>query len=321
MSQTHSIGVITCILARHAEEALGLARSIRLNSPGLPSVCVVEGELPNALHSALQKCYSEVMTLRPEHSQLGWQVKNVMIEYSPFEQTLFLDSDCLVLKDLRPAFATAGLRDVAFATKAEPVQEVGEFLYACINLSQLKKHFQVDWWPQILGGGHVFFRNTPEARKIFRRAFEWSEPDAISIFGWTDFSRRVSDELTLQMALAESGRVRSCALVEFPLICWTPWENARPDVFRRRTSVKDRTTGVRHWKSDYFVAHYGGDGLVKCAYRRELWRLLHASRLPGEKTQRLAMNMAKPVFHSSAYLYNKGERILRRSLAKIAHAS
>ena len=109
MSQTHSIGVITCILARHAEEALGLARSIRLNSPGLPSVCVVEGELPNALHSALQKCYSEVMTLRPEHSQLGWQVKNVMIEYSPFDQTLFLDSDCLVLKDLRPAFATAGL--------------------------------------------------------------------------------------------------------------------------------------------------------------------------------------------------------------------
>ena len=318
MTQPHSIGIITCILARHAEEALALGRSIRLNSPNLPSICVVEGSLPKALGTALQKCYSEVVSLRPEHSRLGWQVKNVMIEYSPFDQTLFLDSDCLVMKDLRPAFATAGLRDIAFVTKPEPVQEVGKFLYSNISLLQLKEYFHVDWWPQIVGGGHLFFRRTPEARKIFTRAIEWAEPAAISPFGWSDFTRGASDELTLQMALAEAGHVRSCALVEYPLVCWTPWEKGQPDVFRRRISLKDRTTGVRRWSTDYFVAHFGGDDLGKSAYRRERWRLFHASRLPGEMTQRLAMYMAKPMFHSSAYLYNEGERILRRLVARSA---
>jgi hypothetical protein len=150
MSQTQPIGVITCILARHAEEALGLGRSIRLNSPGLPSVCIVEGELSDALRSTLETCYSEVVILRPEHARLGWQVKNVLMDYSPFEHTLFLDSDCLVMRDLRPVFTAAGERDVGFATKADPVQETGGFLFAKINLAKMMKHFQVDWWPQIL---------------------------------------------------------------------------------------------------------------------------------------------------------------------------
>lgn len=312
MSQTQSIGVITCILARHAEEAMGLGRSLRLNSPGLPSVCIVEGDLPDALRSTLETCYSEVVILRPEHSRLGWQVKNVLMDYSPFDHTLFLDSDCLVMRDLSPAFAAARERHIAFATKSEPSQESGNFLFAKIDLAQMKRHFQVDWWPQILGGGHFFFRKTPEARKIFRRALEWSEPQALSPFGWTDFSRGAPDELTLQMAIAEAGYARACALVEHPLVCWTPWENAQPDVFRRRISLKDRTTGIRRWSADHFVAHFGGDGLVKCAYRRELWRLRDAPRIPGEKARHFVMNLAKPAYHASAFIYNKLERVRQR---------
>lgn len=291
-----------------------MGQSLRLNSPAVPLVCIVEGELAESDRAALQSAFTEVVMIRPEHAGLGWQVKNVLMDYSPFDHTLFLDSDCLILQDLRPAFAVAGQRDVAFATKAEPEQEKGAFLFAKINLAHLKRHFQVDWWPQILGGGHFFFRKTSEARKIFGRALDWSRPEMLSPFGWTDFRRGAPDELTLQMALSETGHGRSCALVEYPLVCWTPWENARPDVFRRRVSVRDRTTGVRRWREDYLVAHFGGEGLQKCSYRRELWRLAQASRLGGAGTQRMAMNLAMPVYHSFAHLHNLWQRILGRLL-------
>jgi hypothetical protein len=120
------------------------------------------------------------------------------------------------------------------------------------------------------------------------------------------------------MAVSEAGHARSCALVEFPLVCWTPWENAQPDVFRRRISLKDRTTGVRRWTSEHFVAHFGGDGLVKCAYRRELWRLRYAAIAPGEKARHFALNLAKPAFHASAFIYNKLQRVRQRLKAKAA---
>ncbi len=299
---------------------MGLGRSIQLNSPTLESVCVVEGNLTDAERGALEKCYSQVVPIRAGHLGLGWQVKNVMIEYSPFEHTLFLDSDCLVLQDLRAAFAEAGERDIAFATKAEPTQETGAFLFAKIDLAQLKQEFHVDWWPQILGGGHFFFRRTPTARNIFRRALDWSQPAMLAPFGWTDFKRGAPDELTLQMALAEAGHARACALVAFPLICWTPWESARPDIFRRRISLTDRESGAQGWVGQYFVAHYGGEGLARCTYRRELWRLRLWAALPRVAAARLTVNLAKPGFHLAAWSHSFFERAMRRlaSLGKVS---
>lgn len=294
-------GIITCILARHSGEAAALGRSLRLNSPGLRSICLVEGQLTPAQSAELGSCFSEVVAMRPEHFRLGWLVKHVVHEYSPFEHTLFLDSDCLVLHDLRPAFAEAGDRPICFATKAQPEQEKGAALYAGISLEYQLKRFSVDWWPQILGGGHFFFRRTPEAQKLFARAREWGAPELIHEFGWTDRSKIAPDELTLQLALVEAGLGRACALVDYPLVCWTPWETGRPDVFSQKISLRDRATGVRRWDERTFVAHFGGDA-GNANYRREQWRLrLFSSNGP-------AATVAKPLFHIAAHASVKARR-------------
>lgn len=308
---TPSRGIITCILARHTPEALGLGRSLRLNSPGLPSVCVVEGELAPAQLAALTSCYTQVVPLRPEHARMGWLVKHTMIEYSPFGHTLFLDSDCLVLQDLRPAFERAGSRPIAFSTKTHPSQEQSGLLYSNISLKGLMSHFQVDWWPQIVGGGHFFFHATAESRRIFRRAIEWGQPEMIAPFGWTDRKRIAPDELTLQIALVEAGQVRSCAIRDYPFVCWTPWERARPDVFKGTLSLANRETGTRSVAKRHLIAHFGGDA-GNATYRRELWRLqLWASRQGGSNARRLA-TWSMPVVHVYAHALRKLQHAAHR---------
>ncbi|HEY5768308.1 MAG TPA: hypothetical protein VIT91_10110 [Chthoniobacterales bacterium] len=304
-------GVLTCILARHASEALALGRSLKLNSPDLPSVCVYEGDLPPEKLSALRTCFSDVIRIRPEHERLGWLVKHVMAVYSPFEHTLFVDSDCLVLRDLRPAFVAAGARSIAFATKSEPAQETGETLYAGISLDYLLRRFSVDWWPQILGGGHFFFHNTAEARRLFERARDWGAPERICEFGWTDRTRVAPDELTLQIALVEAGLGRACALVDYPLVCWTPWERARPDVFTGRISLRAPDTGIRRKSDHFFIAHFGGD-TSNPNYHREQWRLRLWDSAFASLTHRALASATKPFLHAGAHTARKSRHAWHR---------
>ncbi len=295
------MGLVTCIQAHDAPEALSLGQSLRLNSPATRAVCIVDGELPPAARAALLECYEEVYPLRSEHKGMGWQVKQTMVQYTPFEKSLFLDSDCLVLKDLTPVLEMADPQPICFTTKVEPVQETGGALYAGISLSYLLQRFQIDWWPQILGGGHFFFLATPEAHRIFERALYWRDPDLIREFGWTDRTRIAPDETTLQIALVEAGLNRKCAIPGFPLMYWTPWESGWPDVFRQRISHINPATGRRQWDTEHFVAHFGGDG-GHFVFLREQWRLKWFGRAGSGKASHLAARLTKPLFHAAAYL-------------------
>lgn len=310
-SQPASAGLITCIQAHDVPEALALGRSLRLNSPSTRAVCVVDGGMRPGEREALLECYETVYPLRPEHQGMGWQVKQAMVRYTPFEKSLFIDSDCLVLKDLTPVFERADPRPICFAAKPRPLQETGGALYAGISLDYLLRRFQVDWWPQILGGGHFFFLATDEARALFDRALYWRDPDLIAEFGWTDRNRIAPDELTLQIALVEAGLNRRCAMPGFPLMYWTPWEFGWPDVFAGKTSHVSAATGRREWDGTHYIAHFGGAG-GHFVFLREQWRLGWFGRPGAPRWHRTAAALAKPIFHAAAYLRVKGPNALRR---------
>jgi hypothetical protein len=304
-SEAATQGLVTCIQAHDAPEAISLGRSLRLNSPATRAVCIVDGELPPGARERLLECYEHVYPLRPEHQGLGWQVKQTMVQYTPFDKSLFLDSDCLVLKDLTPFLEQADPQPICFATKAEPLQETGAALYAVINLQYLFKRFNVDWWPQILGGGHFVFLKTPEAHRIFERALYWRDPELIREFGWTESKRTAPDELTLQIALVEAGLNRSCAMPDAPLMYWTPWESGWPDVFEQRTSHIDSATGRRVWDDGHYVAHFGGVG-EHFVFLREQWRLSWFGGAGAGRAHRAAAWITKPIFHIAALLWVKG---------------
>ena len=310
-SEAASVGLVTCIQAHDAPEALSLGRSLRLNSPSTRAVCIVDGELSPRARARLLECYEQVYPLRPEHKGMGWQVKQTMVQYTPFDQSLFLDSDCLVLKDLTPVFEQADPQPICFATKVEPLQETGAALYAGISLEYLLKRFQVDWWPQILGGGHFVFLKTEAAHQIFERALYWRDPELIREFGWTDSQRIAPDELTLQIALVEAGLNRKCSMPGYPLIYWTPWQSGWPDVFGQRTSHIDPATGRRQWDDSHYVAHFGGVG-EHFAFLREQWRLQWFGGAHAGRAHRAAAWITKPFFHIAAFLCVKARNGLGR---------
>ncbi len=261
-------GLITCLLASNWHEAVALARSAQMHSPTTGRAAVVEGQLSPAVFKILKSCFDEVIALRPEHFGLGWQVKNAMFSYSPFECTLFLDADCLVVKNLEPAFGQMEGMDICFSAKKIPEQERGASLYSKLSLEKLYQHFQVDWWPQILGGGHFYFEKSPRAQRLFEKTLEWNDLNRLLPFGWDN--PRISDELTLQMALVEAGVSHECTLCDFPLVLWVPGLNGDPDVHTGVTRYPG--ADVKLEDRSHYVLHFGGNH--HCwKYQRERWRL------------------------------------------------
>jgi hypothetical protein len=272
-----SAGILTCVRAADLGEAVALARSAALNSPSLGRAIVLEGNVSERDRNRLQACFDHIIPLRAEHFRMGWQIKNVVHEYSPFERTLFLDADCLVMRDLEPAFAAFRGKPICFSAKPVPAQETGASLFAKVSLQGLLKHFGADWWPQILGGGHFYFEKGEATEKLFRRARYWANLELLRPFGWEQTN--VSDELTLQFALVEAGLARECTDRELPLMLWTPSVSADPDVFQATVNGR-RTDGTSFTTSEYYAVHFGGDH-HNAIYRRERYRLALQSSLPN----------------------------------------
>lgn len=262
-------GILTCIRVKDVDEALALGRSSALHSPWLRRAVVVEGELLPRDRRKLLACFHHLTLMRPEHFRLGWQAKNVVYQYSPFQRTLFLDADCLVMRDLRPVFDLFRGKPVAFSAKSIPAQEMGNSLFAKVSLEVLLAHFRTDWWPQILGGGHFYFEQTDTTCKLFEGARLWANLKRLRPFGWDQ--PNVSDELTLQLAIVEAGFARQCTICDLTLMLWTPSVSGNPDVL---AGMVDGfyAHGVPFSTNEFYVVHFGGDH-SNVYYRRERYRL------------------------------------------------
>ena len=71
-----------------------LARSLAIHSPDIPSAVVTDSS-----DRGLADLYDHVVQFRPEFGS-GLTQKVYLDAYSPFKETLFIDSDCLVIRDI-----------------------------------------------------------------------------------------------------------------------------------------------------------------------------------------------------------------------------
>lgn len=293
-----------------------MGRSAALNSPRTNRAIAVEGRVTESNREKLAACFDHVIAMRPEHYRLGWQAKNVMVQYSPFHRTLFLDADCLVMRDLTPLFEMMRGKPVCFSAKPVPEQETGQSLFANVRLDTLLSYFRVDWWPQILGGGHFYFEQTATAVKVFDRARWWARLERLIPFGWEQAN--ISDELTLQCALVEAGLETECAIRNLPLAMWCPNVSGRPDVLKGVVSCR-RPDGSRYSTEDHSVVHFGGDH-DNVYYRRERYRLAFQAVRSGNRvalTIRSAINRPD-IVGLIAYSTLRTER-LKQKLARAFH--
>jgi hypothetical protein len=94
-------GIITIATGRreYIEMAIALGISISLHSPGAATAVISDS------HSKLLSRVFDSVIQPPSRKSSGFLLKTSLHELSPFDRTLFVDADCLVVSDIREIFA------------------------------------------------------------------------------------------------------------------------------------------------------------------------------------------------------------------------
>jgi hypothetical protein len=150
--------------------ALESMRSVRASCPGLPIATVSSPDLIASLPDDLLKLSDswEAVDVTADENR---QVKTAADLHSPFDRTVMLDADTLVVKDLRSMFDWLDHFDIGFKLNDARLGSAGNAEKG--NAPVLGGRWRVDDLPH-WNGAVCLFRSTPATRAFFelwRRRF------------------------------------------------------------------------------------------------------------------------------------------------------
>jgi hypothetical protein len=185
---------------------LALARSVRLRN-SRAELAVVTDASPD-MFSGL---YDHVIRLNPEFGR-GVQQKLYLDRYTPFEETIYIDADCLAYEDVDLLWGMyAGSRD-----SGSRVLTTWALASSHYGVSDLGKYLEVYGVTRIgnFNGGIYYFDRGTVAAKVFESARRiGAERDRV---GLTPFKNSpVADEPIMTMAMEVNG---------VPML---PWDGGR----------------------------------------------------------------------------------------------
>lgn len=159
---SHYRGVITLAYGhqRFIDQARSLAHSLQLHAPQLPRTLITDSN-----DHEIRQQFTELIPYRPEYGS-GVRQKLFLDRYSPYEKTLFIDSDCLALGNLESFWS------------AFNGQYFGVPGYRYLNKGDSDPYFDVDHVLEHLdlteipkfNGGTYYFERSPEATNFFATA-------------------------------------------------------------------------------------------------------------------------------------------------------
>lgn len=152
-----SRGILTIATGkqRYIDMAKTLAVSVRLNDPGLKMAIVTDSSDPE-----LSTLFDQII---PHDPSIGTGIiqKINMYHYSPFDETLFIDADCMVVRPL-------GFLFDAFSSLK--ISVLGKKVYAGnmfgVEIDELKKQFPLEYLLSF-NGGTYYFKKSDQAAKVF----------------------------------------------------------------------------------------------------------------------------------------------------------
>lgn len=176
--------------------AIDLALSLDLYSPQLPKSVLTSEKFAERL----KNYYDNVIILDPKRGNVhGFEQKLFLVDYSPYERTLYLDCDSLVYRPLE---------FIAKLYLNVPVGYVGKSVvdgsWYGVHIKDLLSRLDKVHFNQVQGG-FLFFDNSPKAKQIFKSArFYHARSQEFGIPEWSWRGKGVfSDELALGLALTE----------------------------------------------------------------------------------------------------------------------
>jgi hypothetical protein len=265
-SDSHQRGVITLAYGppRFVEQARSLAHSLQVHAPHLPRTLVTDSHNPS-----IRKLFTQVIAYRPEFGS-GVRQKVFLDHYSPYEETLFIDSDCLVLGKLDSFWAAFGgqifgVPGYRYLKKGEvdPYLDVDHALNT-LNVSQLPK----------FNGGTYYFARSPQTTDFFNTARNFL--DNFSSLRLSEFRRNgPADEAIYSLAMAAH---------DLPLTSMGPGGMWTPCGYKGSLRLDALAGTCSFFKEGMMlspeVVHFPGEYAYAYAYARERARL--KSRVEGK---------------------------------------
>jgi hypothetical protein len=157
-----SRGILTLAYGhrRFIEQAKYLGLSLQLHAPHLPRTLVTD-----SADKDLRSIYTEIVPYRSAYGS-GVRQKLYLDQYSPYAETLFIDSDCLVLGNLE-AFWT-GFEGQYFGVPGFRSLRKGD-TDPHIDVDYVLEHLKLAALPKFNGGAYYFTRSA-EATRFFELA-------------------------------------------------------------------------------------------------------------------------------------------------------
>lgn len=144
---------------RYLNMAKTLAMSLQLHNDRIPRAVITDSSDPD-----LSRLYHICIPFRPEFGT-GVQQKIYLDQYSPFEETIFIDSDCIVVNNIENLWHI--FANVSFGVVGRQIFDG----YWFMDVSKVLSHFGLDSIPKF-NGGLYYFKSNDQADAIFKSARE-----------------------------------------------------------------------------------------------------------------------------------------------------
>jgi hypothetical protein len=298
-------GVVTIALGkpRFIEMAKWLGMSLRLNAPDLPAAVLTDSSDPE-----LSTLFTHVVPYRPEMGKY-MEPKFHLDRFSPFDESFYTDSDCLVLNDLGAFFDVFkghyfGIPGWRYLSRDDSD--------AAVDVPFVLDHFGIEALPKF-NGGCYYFRRCAEATAFFdtaRKLLADAETLRIGFYPGGGFS----DEPLFALALALHGLRLTPTGTRG---AWTPLNSRGPIHL-------DVLAGTCHFWKEGVVVHpdivHFPAGYRECyAYPREVWKLKRqfGSTVPpfAERANTFVKSMAWRMMLEAK---NQAKRVLRPSERRLS---
>lgn len=266
--------ILTCHDGRSEGQAYALAMSIKARNPTMPLLVVFIGYLSVLDWHGL----GEVRVTRAaggHGTDERWFNKLAALSESPFDETVYLDSDMVMLSDVGRWFGMLRTDDLTFwNVRLDPDSIPDRMEYNVVNPHRMKEHFGISRSPVIDGGGHYYFRRTARGEKLLQRIADIME-DALergadSLYGRMTGAGNIpaSDEPAASiMVVEEEVRLPEPIIgLERPLGIFMPPH--------QRDAVFDFDAGVAEYHDEWVggrvragAVHFCAHGKLSPAYR------------------------------------------------------
>jgi len=243
---------------RYIDMAKMLALSLKMNSPHIKRAVITD-----APENEFNGLYDIRIPYEPAYGK-GLNQKLYLDKYTPFEETLFIDSDCLAVKPLE---ATVNLcSQYPFAVFGDQVTS-GEWY---MDVAAMRKKFDLPSIP-MFNGGTYYFKRSEVVTAIYNKARELRENYAKN--GFTGFRNSINEEPVIAVAMAinnveavddKGTGMRTPIGIEGPF---------KIDVLKQQSRFNKQGE-----IAEPAIVHFAGHFAVAFHYKREIAKLKFASR-------------------------------------------